>query len=173
MSNRGWYLSGTLLLLTACGYKMVAWSSSTYATMAVLPIKTGDNARGFRTRFRDALIERCLAGSGLRPTDERGDLVLRTEILEYRENVIATATDGRTSRIQFTLRAGFDLTDAGGRNLWSLKNYQFSDQYDISTGQEEFRDEAAFVQDNAFRTIADLVITNITLAIAESEAKRE
>lgn len=157
------------LAAASCGYKTVGWSSGRYATLAIEPVKSDLGSHNLTVRLRDALIERCLAGSGLRPTDETGDLRLQSRILEYRESIIATGVDGRTSRLQFTLRANFALLDRQGQRLWTLENYQFSDQYNISITPNEYRDEAVFVQDNAFRTISDLVITNITLAISELE----
>ncbi len=123
--------------------------------------------------MRDALIERCLAGSSFKPTDRDGDLILESELLDYRERVIATGTDGRIERIQFTLKANFVLTNAQGQQLWALSNYQYSDQYAITTVQDTYREEAVFIQDKAMRTIADLVITNLTLAIAEREGLNE
>ncbi len=170
-----WKWAWLLLALIAwsCGYKTVGWSSGRYATLAIEPVKSQLESWGLRVRLRDALIERCLAGSTLRPTDETGDLRLQSEILEYSESIIATGADGRTSRLQFTLRANFTLLDREGQRLWGLENYQFSDQYNISITANEYRDEAVFVQDNAFRTISDLVITNITLAISELERALE
>ena len=162
-----------VLLFSGCGYKVVEWSSDRYATLAVRPIETNPNTRHLSTRMRDALLERCLAGSSLQPTDSAGDLVLNTKLNAYTESIIATGIDGRTERIQFTLNATFRMTDGQGQVLWELKNYQYSDQYALFTGQEEYREEAVFETDKAMRTIADLVITNISLAISELESAGE
>ena len=151
---------------------MVGWSSSDYATLAVRPIKTSSNqTRALAIRMRDALIERTLAGSGLRPIDQDGDLILDTEVADYTERVIATGIDGRTERLQYTLVAHFTLTDRVGRVLWSLRNYRYSDQFAISTTQAELRNEEIYEQDKAMQTMADLVITNISLAIIEDSGE--
>ena len=156
------------MLISSCGYKLVSWSSSKDLALAINPVtSTSDQTRAMRVRMRDLLIERCLAGSGLIPVDEGGALVLTGHLKDYRENVVATDIDGRTSRIQFTLQASFELHDDQGRRLWFLDNYRYSDQYSISTTRSEYRNETVFVQDAAMRNIADLVITNITLTLAE------
>jgi len=161
------------LLTVSCGYKVVGWSSSQYATLEVRLVEAGPTTRHLTLRMRDALIERCLAGSGFAPVDASGDLVLKTSLSEYAERVIATGTDGRTEQVQFTLKASFYLSTRDGREIWSLGNYQYSDQYAISTSQDSYRDETVFVQDQAMRTMADLVITNITLAISEEERQKD
>ena len=160
-----------LFTLNSCGYKVVGWSSETYGTVAIERVQTASNeTRLMATRMRDALIERCLAGSGLKPVTNQADLVLKTRLVDYQENIIATDTDGRTQRIQFTLWAHFDLADQQGKRLWNLNNYRYSDQYRITTTQSLYRDEKVAIQDEALRSMADLVITNITLAIAELES---
>lgn len=151
-----------------CGYKVVGWSSS-FDTLTIAPVTGGMRDASMKLRLRDALMERCLAGSGLRPVDSDSDLKLSTEIRDYREQVIATSVDGRTERLQFTIHLNFELVDRQGQVIWSLYDYQYSDQYSITTTQARFKDEAVFEQDNGLRSIADLVITNITLAIDEME----
>jgi len=147
---------------------MVGWSSETFKTLTNKPVKSLDNeTRRMTVRLRDALIERCLAGSGLRPGDRDGDLVLDTTLISYKEYVVATDVDGRTQRVQFALLANFSLTDTSGRLIWTLKNYRYSDQFNISTGRDAYSDEAVYSQDEALKTVADLVITNITLALEE------
>jgi len=141
--------------------------------MAVSPIQGAAESGVMRLRLRDALIERCLAGSGLRPVDNQGDLSLSGKLLSYKENVIATDVDGRTRRLQFNLQASFKLQDKQGNIIWQLNNYRYSDQYSITTTQSSFRDESVSVQDDAMKNIADLVITNITLAIHEWEREHE
>ena len=170
-----WKLSWVLLSLfiVSCGYKIVGWSSTSYVTLAIRPVKSAPSTRALALRMRDALIERCLAGSALKPTDTAGDLILESGLLSYQERTIATGVDGRIERIQFTLTANFALSDTAGKVLWSLPNYQYSDQYAISTSQESYRDETVFIQDKAMRTIADLVITNLTLTINELEREHE
>lgn len=139
-----------------------------------IPLLKGDGpSNEIKVRLRDALIERCLAGSGLKPLDTDGHLTLEGQLLDYREQVIATDVDGRTSRLQFHMRVSFKLTDAQGNQIWSLSNYRYSDQYSVTTRQSSYRDEAVYVQDDAMRSIADLVITNITLAVDEWERKGE
>jgi len=166
MKYSGWALLALLNL--SCGYKLVAWSSSKHITLAIQPVTSDtDETRTMRLRMRDVLIERCLAGSGLVPVDEGGELRLAGHLKDYRENVVATDIDGRTLRIQFTLQASFELQDRAGNRLWSLDNYRYSDQYSISTTRNEYRNETVFVQDAAMRNIADLVISNITLTLAE------
>ncbi len=169
----------TLLLLTAasltaCGYKMVGWDSRAYETMAIRPVRGSDaETRRMGVRLRDALIESCLAGSALRPTETEGSLILETNLYEYKEDVVATDLDGRTLRIQFSMLATFMVRDAAGKVVWSLDNYRYSDQYNLATGRDAYRDEAVFIQDEALDDIADLVIANITLAIAELETDDE
>ena len=166
MKYLGWVLLATLNL--SCGYKLVTWPSSESLTLAIRPVSSAsDETRAMRVRMRDLMIERCLAGSGLIPVDEGGALTLSGHLKAYRENVVATDIDGRTSRIQFTLQASFELHDDEGTRLWFLDNYRYSDQYSISTTRSEYRNETVFVQDTALRNIADLVITNITLTLAE------
>ena len=164
-------LAMALLSTLSCGYKVVSWSSDRYKTLTIRPVSTANSAQSLGLRLRDVLIERCLAGSGLTPTESDGSLILETEILNYQERVIATGIDGRTERIQFTFTANFSLADSEGKQLWRLNNYQYSDQYGISTTQDEYREEKVFEQDEALRTIADLVITNISLAISASESQ--
>lgn len=120
-----------------------------------------------RVRMQDALITRCLAGSGLQPRGQDSDLHLSGRLVNYVENVIATDPDGRTKTIQFNFVVSFSLKDKAGKTLWSLNSYRYSDQFDVSTRQAAFRDEAVFLQDEALRAVADLVITNITLAVNE------
>ena len=162
-----------VLITLGCGYKVVSWSDENWQTMAVRPIEGDPSGQVMRLRLRDALIERCLAGSGLRPTDHSGDLILTGKLLSYSERVIATDTDGRTQRLQFNLRASFKLKNKDGETIWELKNYQYSNQYSITTSQASFRDESVLEQDDAMKNIADLVITNITLAIHEWERIHE
>ena len=162
-----------VLITVSCGYKIVGWSSTGFTTLAILPVKGTAVTRELTTRMRDALIERCLAGSALKPTDHQGDLTLECELLAYTERTIATDVDGRIERIQFTLISSFVLADSRGKVLWSLPNYQYSDQYAISTGREAYREETVFVQDQAMRTIADLVITNLNLTVTELEDHHE
>ncbi len=162
-------LLAIVLATPGCGYKWVAWSAEGYETLSIEKVSAAPQTRQLSIRMRDALVARCLAGSGLQPVEGNGDLTLTTALRAYRESVAATGVDGRTERLQFAIAADFVLKDRQGKELWSLKNYQYSDQYDISTSQEEYRNETVFVQDNALRTIADLVITNISLAIAEAE----
>jgi len=158
----------------ACGYKMVGWSSETYPTMTILPVQgSGTETRRMAVRLRDALLESTLAGSALRPVERDGSLVLETTLYAYEENVVATDRDGRTLRVQFSMRATFSLRDAAGEVVWSLPDYRYSDQYNIATGRDDFRDETVFVQDEALANIADLVIANITLAIEELESSDE
>jgi len=168
----GMILLGLVLATTSCGYKMVRWSSDVFQTMAIAPVDGSVRAE-MKLRLRDALIERTLAGSGLKPVDSEGHLVLKSQLLSYGEQVIATDVDGRTRRLQFNMRVSFQLSDAAGNEIRSLKNYQYSDQYSITTRQDTFRDETVFVQDDAMRSIADLVVTNITLAVAEWEQRGE
>lgn len=153
-------------LMLGCGYRVVSWSS-TYQTLDVRAPNVVDGTRDLGPRMQDILVERCLAASALQPAGAYSDLSLTTTLHAYRENVIATGIDGRTSRIQFDLRASFRLQDRAGKQLWALQNYRYSDQYEVSTLQTTYRDEAVFVQDQALRAMADLVITNITLVVSE------
>ncbi len=153
---------------------MVGWSSETYKTLEIKPVISVQNeTRRMTVRLRDALFERCLAVSGLTPNDREGDLALKTTLISYNENVVATDVDGRIQRVQFAILANFTLTDPQGKLIWSLKNYRYSDQFNISTGRDAFSDETVFSQDEALKTIAELVITNITLALEELEQKDE
>lgn len=159
--------------LTGCGYHLVDWNVTGFKTLEIEAIQTNETTRSLRTRMRDALIERCLSGSALQPVDEGGDLRLRCELVRYRQSVIATAADGRTTRFQFELLGNFTLKKPTGETLWRLSNYRYSDQYSISTSQNEYRDEAVFEQDIALKTIADLMITNISLALIELGRENE
>ena len=174
MKNRTLLLFAILITTSSCGYKVVGWSSDTYKTMTISPVKgNGPETGRVTTRLRDALIQRCLSASGFTPVDGPGDLMLETNLQQYAENVVATDVDGRTLRVQFSLRASFTLRDKTGKELWKLPNYRYSDQYNISTGRDVYRDEAVFIQDNALHSIADLVMANITLAIDELEGSDE
>ena len=163
----------TICTTLSCGYKLVGWSSDRYTSLAIRPVQVAATTRTMKVRMRDALIERCLAGSALKPVDTDGDLILDTHLLDYRESVIATGPDGRTERIQFSLRAHFKLKDRAGKVLWQLENYQYSDQIGITISNDVYREEAVHVQDKAMRTMADLVVTNMTLALNEREAEGE
>lgn len=124
--------------------------------------------REMAIRLQDALIQGCLSFSGLKPiTSEDSDLTLHTRILDYREQILATDVDGRTKRIQFSIRAEFVLVDIQGKTLWSLPNYAYSEQYEISTTTSGFKDEAIYTQDTSFVVVADLVITSFTQALSE------
>ena len=166
----------TLLLLLlatpiACGYKMVGWSADTYPTVTIAPVRGNEiETRRMGVRLRDALIESCLTGSALRPIETGGSLTLETNLAQYTENVVATDLDGRTLRVQFSIIAGFTLKDTAGKVIWSLKNYRYSEQFNVATGRDAYRNETVFVQDNALDDIADLVIANITLALEERKA---
>jgi len=156
------------LASTACGYKVVGWSSDSHDTMAIRPVQGNDpDTRRMGVRLRDALVESCLSGSALKPTEREGSLILETDLTEYTENVVATDRDGRTLRVQFSMLATFVLRDSEGQVVWSLQNHRYSDQYNIATGRDAYRDEAVFIQDEALDDIAALVIANITLAIEE------
>lgn len=159
-------------LLQGCGYHRVALDSEIYQTVNVRPVQGSGDAARLAYRLRDALLERLIAGSGIRPVDGAADLQLQARILSYQENVIATGADGRTRDIQFNIRADFFLLDAEEAPLWSLRNYQYSDQYQISTTAAEFRDETFFTIEDAMNDMADLVISNLTLAIARREQER-
>ncbi|CAM2008184.1 LPS assembly lipoprotein LptE [Acanthopleuribacter pedis] len=163
---------GTLLILCAnCGYSLVDWSPDQFQTIDIRPVSGPMERNTLRVRMQDALITRCLAGSGLRPSDNtETDLRLTGQLLNYEENVIATDPDGRTKTIQFNFVVSFNLQDRNGKTLWSLNGYRYSDQFDVSTRQAAFRDESVFLQDEALRAVADLVVTNITLAVSEQPA---
>ena len=163
----------TVMGTCGCGYKVVSWSSEANSTITIPPVDGAVPGEEMKVRLRDALIERCLAGSGLRPVDRGGQLTLACTLADYSEQVIATDVDGRTKRLQFNMLVSFRLKDAAGNRVWSLDNYRYSDQYSITTDQNTYRDEAVFVQDDAMRSIADLVVTNLTLAIAELEQADE
>lgn len=158
----------TALMLCSCGYKMVGWSDEIYQTITIKPVTGTENqTRRMGVRLRDALVQSTLAGSALKPVERDGQLTLETTLAEYREDVVATDLDGRTLRLQYSIRASFTLKNQQGAVVWSLNNYQYSDQYNIATGRDDYRNEAVFSQDNALEDIADLVVANITLALDE------
>ena len=163
----------TLIATSGCGYKMVSWSSERYKTLAIHPVGANQATRPMAIRMRDSLIESCLAGSAFEPTDQDGDLILSSRLDDYRENIIATDVDGRTAQIQFILKASFYLSDRSGSRLWALENYHYSDQFRISTNANAYRDEAVYVQDEAMKSVADLVITNINLTISEQQVNEK
>lgn len=162
-------LTSALTLLQSCGYHRVALDSDKYRTVNVRQVQGSGDASRLSYRLRDALLERLIAGSGIRPVDGTADLQLEARILSYQENVIATGADGRTRDIQFNILADFLLFDAENEQLWSLKNYQYSDQYQVSTTASSFRDEAFFTIEAAMNDMADLVISNMTLAITRRD----
>lgn len=166
-------MSLVVFCCSGCGYKMVGWSSSTYKTLVIAPVTGTVRAEDMKLRLRDALFERCLAGSGLNLVEADGHLILKSRLSEYKEQVIATDSDGRTRRLQFNMKVSFQLLTPQGQKIWKLSDYQYSDQYSITTSQASYRDEAGFVQDDAMRSIADLVISNITLAMTEWEQTHE
>ena len=161
-----WVWFPLLLLPSGCGYKWIGWASP-YRSIEIPRVEVPRKYHTMGVRLKDALSERCLVGSGLQPTDHDGDLTLTARLADYRENIIATDVDGRTQRIQFSMTISFRLVDREQRLIWSLVNYEYSDQYNIATTQNEYRDEGVFIQDQAMRGIADLAITNINLAINE------
>jgi hypothetical protein len=146
--------------------------SEIYRTVNVRQVQGSGDAARFAYRLRDALLERLIAGSGIRPVDGAADLQLEARILSYQENVIATGADGRTRDIQFNIRADFFLYDADNEQLWSLRNYQYSDQYQIATTAAQFREETVFTIESAMNDMADLVISNMTLAITRREEEQ-
>lgn len=172
---RMWKVVALLALFctTGCGYKLVEWSSKRFQTLTVLPVSGPVPDHQMKVHLKDALVERTLAGSGLRPVESGGQLALETVLSEYIEQVIATEPDGRTSRLQFTMRASFSLKDQSGTVIWAMTDYQYSDQFSITTTQSAYRDETVYVQDDAMRSIADLVVTNMTLAVKEWENTHE
>ena len=165
-----WLLIALAITTTcACGYKLVDWHSELFATIGIPPVSAEGPARSLAPRLHDALIERCLAGSSLQPVKAHdADLVLKSRLNGYRENIIATDSDGRTKRVQFTMNVTFELW-RGGTKLWSLSNYQYADQFQVSTTQVEYRNESIYVQDQAMDAVAELVAANVALVIQELE----
>lgn len=157
------------LLFLNCGYKVVGWSSAKYRTIEVAPVRTEGVGEAHRLgfRLRDALMTRFIASSGLRPTRENADLVLRSTLLDVGQTTFATATDGRTERLQLALIASFELVDANGQRLWFLDNYRYTEQIQVSTTSASYTDETVLVQETAMRTVADLVVNNVALVISE------
>lgn len=152
-----------------CGYKVVGWSSSEYQTVEVAEIRAeGQNGtHRLAFRLRDALITRFIANSGLRPVKENADLILHTTLLDVTQTTLATATDGRTERLQLAIRASFELVDAAGQRLWYLDNYRYTDQIKVSTTTGNYTNETVQVQELAMKAVADLVVNNVALVISE------
>jgi len=158
------------LMLAGCGYRMMTWSSERYQTIHIADVTAGARDSELAVRLQNALIERILGSSGLSPsTIVDSDLVLHSEVTTHEDQVVATDVDGRTRRIQFTIRADFRLLDRDQNLLWQLDDYRFTDQYEVSTTSQSYRDEAVFIEDTALQAVSDLVVSSFSLALAERE----
>lgn len=164
----------SMVLWMGCGFQVVSWTPSRFSTIHVAPVSSSTAHREMAVRLQDALIQGCLSFSGLKPvTSADADLILHSRILDYSEQILATDVDGRTKRLQFSVRAEFTLHDAQGKTLWRLANYPFSEQYEISTTASGFKDEAVYTQDKSFFVVADLVITSFTQALSKEPSDHE
>lgn len=162
------WLIALLLMLSGCGYKVLRWDSGSGQTLYIAPVQASKSTALLSTRFRDALRQQCLLKSDLEPVNhEPSHFKLIARLDSYDEAVVATDVDGRTRRIQFSIRASFELVDQAGTLLWSLPSYQYADQFDLTTTDSIYRDEAHLVQDEALRDVADLVMTNMVLALMD------
>ncbi|MCB1044166.1 MAG: hypothetical protein KDC35_14585 [Acidobacteria bacterium] len=157
-----------LFICSACGYRVIRWDEQEGRTLYIAPVEVVSESAPLAVRFRDALREQCLTKTNLVPVNrEPSDLMLITKVVTYQEHVVATDVDGRTSRMQFTVSASFQLVNAEGETVWQLPVYQFSEQYQLSSTSAVYRDESKSVQDEALTDVADLVMTNIVLALME------
>jgi len=158
------------VFLAGCGFRVVPWVSQSYRVVYIAPVAAHTEHTQLSVRLQDALIRQCLASSGLTPVSKPGaDLTLKTKLTVQDDQVVATDADGRTRRLQFAIRVDFVLTDRDGQVIWRLENYRFTEQYEISTTSERFRDEAVFVEDTALETIADLVVTGFSLTLTQGD----
>lgn len=149
---------------------MVAWQSPSHASIFIAPVRTDAHHRHLGQRMRDALVVQCLSASGLTPVDRsKADLILDTALTSYEEQILGTDSDVRTRQVQFVLHADFKLVDRDQNLLWSLERYRYQEQYNITTTSSAHRDETEYVQDQALRTIANLVVTQFALVLAEAE----
>ncbi len=158
-----------LILVSGCGYKTVKWHEADARSLFIAPVSASSGTAPLSARLRDALRERCLTKTTLVPVNRLpSDYALEVHIDSYEESVVATDVDGRTRRIQFSIRASFKLIDAEGATLWHLPAYQYADQFQLSTTRVGYRDESHLVQDEALKSVADLVMTNIVIALMET-----
>jgi hypothetical protein len=161
-----------LLMTTACGYKILSWQSGQREVLWLSPVTFSPTQRDLGVRLEEFLLERCHSGTSLDivRSGESFDLHLKSELRQYDEQVVATDLDGRTRRLQFSIRLSFVLEDRQGVVLWRLSDYELSDQYELTTrlGQG-FRDEKVATQEQALRKVADLVASHLTLALADRQ----
>lgn len=164
-----WILAGMALLTLGCGYKVVSWTSPGFKTVEVAPVNASGigESQELSFRLREALMTRFLSNSGLRPVTENADLVLKTTLSQVNQTTLATGTDGRTERLQLALNASFELENSQGERLWQLENYRYTDQIEVSTTSQGYTDETVSVQEAAMKAVADLVVNNVSLVIAE------
>ncbi len=168
-------LSAFMVVLPQCGYKPIMWRDIPYRTIYIQEIKTLPEYAKHIAVFQGALQDRCLSMSGLSLSKDRmqSDLVLATDLQRVTETVIATDIDRRVRQVQFTLICSFKLATRQGKTLWELKNYRFSDQFEVSSARGEFRNDAAASYDSAFQNVSEMAVTHFSIALHRQEAERD
>jgi len=161
---------GAFLLSTACcSYQILSWKTGRQEVLLLSPVSFPPTQRDLGVRLEEFLLERCHSGTSLDivRSGEAYDLHLKSQLRQYDEQVVATDLDGRTRRLQFSIRLSFVLEDRQGVELWRLSDYELSDQYELTTRLDRgFRDEKVATQEQALRKVADLVASHLTLALA-------
>ena len=164
----------TILLTLNCGYRLVNWDNSDYKSVYVKPVITQAIHRPHAALFQHALNDRCLAMSGLNlVSSAQADLILETTLHDVSETIIATDIDRRVRQVQFTLTSSFKLVDKQGVILWEMKNYQFSDQYEVSTSRGVYKNDAASSMNLAYRNIAEMVVTHFSVYLNQHERQND
>ncbi|MCB1052321.1 MAG: hypothetical protein H6510_15830 [Acidobacteria bacterium] len=167
---RNWLFGLYFIGLLGCGYHTLNWAHGQWRVLWIDTVQSEGTHRKQATRLEQLLHERTQAGTGMK-TVRSGtsyDLKLSTRLKSYSEQVLATDVDGRTKRLQFFMVFDFELKDLEGKVLWSLPDYAYSDQYELSTQVgAPFRDDLVTSQDTALRNVADLVIANFSMALAK------
>jgi outer membrane lipopolysaccharide assembly protein LptE/RlpB len=155
-----------ILFLSACGYHLISWNNSEYQTIYVRQVRTTARYAPQAALFQQALNDRCVAMSGLQLVGENeADLILEPTFHSLQETIIATDSDRRIRQVQYTMISSFKLMTPDSQVLWKLDNYRFSDQYEISTTSDRYKNDAASSMDLAFRNIAEMVITHLSIAL--------
>lgn len=163
-----------IVFVTGCGYHFITWDNPNYHSIYIRPVQTQTAFQPHASLFQHALADRCLAISGLDLVDQStAHLVLETTLNELAETIIATDVDRRVKQVQFTLNSSFRLRNKEGEVLWSMENYRFSDQYEISTSKDTFQNDAAASLDKAFRSVAEMVVTHFSISLNRREQPGE
>jgi hypothetical protein len=157
----------SMLVMLQCGYRMIGWHQVPYESLGIVRVQAAIEHQELMPLLEDELRERILALSGMTlvPSDE-AQLRLETKILAFEEMTIATAADGRESRVQFNIVASFKARTADGAVLWSLDHYPHSDQYDVTVSGTQLHLQRSSALRAALRTMSERAVANLSIALS-------